>query len=300
LANAKTLNYSDLSVAVGGVSRHDGAEIRKQLSILGMQNIQIDHEIESARHSVEKKEPDLFLCSMSKFGNEARTLFQSIRNQEVGHNPFVVMISMAGRMSESDVALNINSGTDDLLVGSFVRDRFVNRLNELAWNRRKFVALTNYVGPTRRNSARDGRAFAPEFEVPNPVRSIGTGIARKFLREEIAEAVKTLNIHKFGSDIALIRELVEEIVPDYKTGYINDDFKRRIGMLHDVVEDLRLGATRIDNGDLISLCELTGSIVAEIKARPIPPNLRHIQVMPKLVVGFETALASAREKTGSA
>ncbi len=298
--NTQKLDYSNLSVTIGGVSRYDGAEIGKQLSILGMQNIQVNSAIDDVRHSVEKTEPDLFLCSTSKFGAEARTLIQDIRNQKVGQNPFVIMISMAGRMSADDVAKNIDSGTDDLLVGPFARDTFVSRLRDLAWNRRKFVALTNYVGPTRRTSARDGRAFAPEFNVPNPVRSIGTGIAREYLRKEIAEAITTLNIQKISGNIALVRELVEELIPDYQTSYINEKFKKRIEMLQEVVTDLQWGATRIGNGDILSLCELAGSIVTEIKARPIPPNLRHIKAMPKLVTGFETALASARENTGAA
>jgi hypothetical protein len=40
------------------------------------------------------------------------------------------------------------------------------------------------------------------------------------------------------------------------------------------------------------LCELSQSILTEIRERPSPPNLRNVSALPKLVNGFKFALSA--------
>ncbi|MEK9679556.1 MAG: hypothetical protein VW169_14365 [Rhodospirillaceae bacterium] len=130
-ANEK-IDLSKLSVIFGQPDKHDAQEMERQLGVLGMQNVKIFRNMDRVAQAVHSEEADLFLCNM--FGNEshARRIFSSVRNQQVGDNPFMVMMSMAGMMTEDDVRRSIDSGTDDLITLPFRRDNFVTRLNDLA------------------------------------------------------------------------------------------------------------------------------------------------------------------------
>jgi hypothetical protein len=286
------IDFSRLSVVVGQLGGDDGAEIARQLAILGIRNPKVNQEPAKIRRSIEVDNPDLLICNMTVAQDEAHQIVHGVRHQDIGTNPFVVTLSLAGPLAQADIVKTVDSGTDDLLIAPFSRDHFVMRVNELARNRKKFVATSSFIGPTRRTSTRPGRRSAEEFTVPNPIHATGTGMPRYELKKEIEAAATALNVRKLNSDIVLIGELVNEIVPDYENGTIGDDFKRRIGMLHDAIATIHRRAERLDFENLVSLCELSGNIVIEIKERPIPPNLRHLRALPKMVEGFQMALAA--------
>ena len=136
--------------------------------------------------------------------------------------------------------------------------------------------------------------------MPNPVQSLGTSVSKEVLKKEIEIAAISLNKRKMNSDVAMIKSLIEEISPDYQTSQIGENFERRVELLQSSIITLKSRAVRIGNADIVGLCELTGNIVTDIKERPIPPNLRHLLVMPKLVLGFKSAMLTGGGKSGSA
>lgn len=297
---ADKIDLSKLSVVVGQMGAFGGDEIERQLAILGIEKPRITHDVDRVVRSIEHERADVLLCDMTKNRGRAQDLMRGIRNQEIGNNPFLVTIALTGPMTKDQVGGLIDAGPDDVFIGGFTRDHFVRRVSDLALNRRKFVAVASYIGPTRRSSNRPGRKTAEEFAVPNPVLSTGSGIDKDVLWKEIAAASKALNFRKLDADVGMIRTLVEEIIPDYQVSLVTDDFKRRIGLLQTTVESVHKRAQRLGNDSLVSLCEIAGNVVKDIKERPKPPNVRHLRAMPQLVVGFETALHGMPQQTGTA
>ena len=299
-AGSDQIDFSKLSVVVGQLGAFGGDEIERQLAILGMKKPRISHDFDRICRAVDGDRADVLMCDMNNNRPRAQELLRGVRNQEIGSNPFVVTIALTQKMNSAEIASTIDAGPDDVFVGGFTRDAFVRRVNDLAFHRRKFVAVSSYVGPTRRSSARPNRKTAEEFDVPNPVHATGTGVDKDVLWKEIATASKSLNLRKLNCDVDMIRSLVDEIIPDYQVGQIGDDFRRRIAMLQTTIENMHKRGKRLGHGNLVSLCELAGSIVNEVKERPKPPNVRHLRAMPQLVVGFETALQSMPGKTVAA
>jgi CheY-like chemotaxis protein len=297
---ADKIDLSRLSVVVGQLGAFGGDEIERQLAILGIEKPRITHDVDRIVRSIDADRADVLLCDMTKNRLRAQELMRSIRNQEAGSNPFLVTIALTGPMNKDEIGGMIDAGPDDVFIGGFTRDNFVRRVSDLAVNRRKFVAVSSYIGPTRRSSNRPGRKTAEEFAVPNPVQSTGSGIDKDVLWKEIASASKALNFRKLDADVQMIRTLVEEIIPDYQVSLVTDDFKRRIVMLQNTVENVHKRAQRLGHGSLISLCEIAGNVVKDVKERPRPPNVRHLRAMPQLVVGFETALHGMPQQTGTA
>ena len=294
------IDLSKLSVIVGEPDKHDAQEMERQLGVLGMRDVKIFRNMDRVAQAVHGEEADLLLCNM--FGNEsqARRIFSGVRNQQVGDNPFMVMMSMAGMMTEDDVRQPIDSGTDDLITLPFRRDNFVTRLNDLAWHRKKFVATATYVGPTRRSEYRDGEQGTEEFDVPNPVYTIGTGKPRAELRQQIQISSVQLNERKLNADVQAIRNLLQEIHPFYQLSQIDKDFMNKVDLMHDVIQSVQSRAKRMGYDNLLHLCDIAGNITADIKETPKPPNLRHLRAMPKLVEGLDLALSMGTEQLATA
>ena len=294
------IDVSKLSTVVGGWPKGNHDEILRQLNILGMRDVQIADSFEETRNSISKDEADIFLVNVNGAGSTARSIMKDIRNQEIGKNPFMVMVSIIQPKDEAEVAETIDSGPDDLLMSPFRRDVFIDRIKEIGQNRKKFVATASFVGPTRRTSTRPGRASAPEFEVPNPVRSLGTGVPRETFWEEIEAAAISLSSRKVNSDIQMIKSLIEEIVPDYKDSNIGEDFRRRIELLRSSIDALHSRSMKFGYVNVANLCDMAGNIITDIGERTVPPNLRHFTVLPKLMQGFQAALLTWEAPTGTA
>lgn len=293
------IDISQLSTVVSGWPKGNHADIQRHLNILGIQDVKMTRNFDEAQQTITKDEADILLCNVNGESSSARNLMRGVRNQEVGRNPFLVMISIIKPKDKSEVEDTIDSGPDVLLMSPFRRDLFIDRVKEIGVKRKKFVATSSFVGPTRRTSARPGQKSAPEFEVPNPVQSLGTGVPRETLWKEIATAAKSLNSRKLNSDVDMIKSLIEEIIPDYENSNIGEDFHRRIPLLQSSINSLNSRALRLGYDDVANLCDMAGNIITDIGERPIPPNLRHLMVMPKLLQGFQAALLT-RAASGTA
>jgi len=294
------IDLSEISVVVGEADSRSAKEIDRQLGILGMKNVRTFRNIDRVRHTLATDEADLLLCGMSGQEHEARSIFRDVRQQEIGDNPFMVVMSMTRPKSKDDVRKTVDSGPDDLFMPPFDRQIFLTRINEIAWARKKFIALPSYVGPTRRNDVRPGEKTAEEFEVPNPVQAIGTGQSREELRRSIAESASALDLKKFDGDLSLIKTLVEELLPDYEDSNITDEFNRRIGLVDTLLVGVAHRARRVGYDNLHGLCEMACNVVIDIKENPIPPNTKHLLVMPKLIEAFDLAIKMAPDKVGAA
>lgn len=291
---SERIDYTNLSVIVGRFGG-DLGDMERQFGILGIKDVRVSADPDRIERSVGKERPDLVVCTMNPGQDAAHKLLRGIRHQQVGDNPFAVLVSLSAPMNSEHSAMAIDTGIDSLLLAPFNRDTFVRRINELAFHRKKFVAAPGYIGPTRRVSTRTETGAGEEFDVPNPVHAAGTGVPRREIARQISEAAKKLETRKLTNDIAAIRRLTYEILPDYEMSNISTHFHRRVRELHNIVEMLRVRAVRLANRDMIDMCELADNVLGEIAANPIPPNLKHLKAMPKLVTGFHTALMAMPE-----
>ena len=289
------IDFSKLSVVFSHLGG-DGTDVERHLGILGIKTLRVSADYDRACRAIGKDKPDLVLCSMNPGQATAHLLMRGIRHQDIGDNPFPVLITIADAMEKSESAPLIDTGIDSLLTGPFNRDAFVRQVNELAFDRKKFVAAPGYIGPTRRKLTRTETGAGEEFDVPNPVHATGTGVSREELQRQISAATQNLNARKLTNDIAMIRRLVYEIMPDYEASNINDHFRRRVEILHEIVTMVGRRAQRMSSRDLISMCELAANVVGEIRQHPTPPNLKHLKAMPKLVSGFQMALLAMPER----
>ena len=292
---AAKIDFSKLSVVFSRLGG-DCADVERHLGILGIQTLRAGADYDKTCRAIDREKPDLVLCAMRPGQESAHTLMRGIRHQDVGSNPFSVIVSLADPMAPDDSAKAINTGLDSLMVAPFDRDSFVRRVNDLAFNRKKFVAAPGYIGPTRRVSTRTETGAGEEFDVPNPVHAAGTGVPRDEINRQIVQAAQSLNARKLSNDVMAIRRLFYEIAPDYEAGNITEHFHRRIAELHDIIQMIHRRGLKLGNRDIVSMCELGNNVLGEIRERPVPPNLKHLRALPKLISGFQMALLAMPER----
>ncbi|MEK9679557.1 MAG: hypothetical protein VW169_14370 [Rhodospirillaceae bacterium] len=151
------------------------------------------------------------------------------------------------------------------------------------------------MGPTYRSEYREGEQGTEEFDVPNPVYTIGTGKSRDELRQQINTSSVEVNERKLNTDVQTIKSIMEKIHPFYQLSQIDKEFMSKVDLMHDVTQSVQSRAKRMRYENLLHLCDIAGNIAADIKETPKPPNLRHLRAMPKLVEGLDLALSMGSE-----
>jgi DNA-binding NarL/FixJ family response regulator len=168
---------------------------------------------------------DLLVTSSELEENDTGFLISEMRNQRLGSNPFLVVITLAPNAEPDYVKKVIDTGTDDLLLMPVQPGQLILRIQKLARTRKPFVVTHDYTGPDRRTKA---RAFegpqAPMLEVPNPLRFRaeaktldGTRLAR-----QIAESGQTMNRMKIERYAVQLDWLVNHIHACIRDGVVSD------------------------------------------------------------------------------
>jgi DNA-binding response OmpR family regulator len=124
--------------------------------------------LDMLRDKVRLRMPDLLMVEVAGTEAEACALIQSIRQETLGNNPFVVVIVTTWRRDGTIVEQVLNSGADDLIARPISATMLGERIKGLVERRKRFVITMDYIGPDRR---RESRARCAEcIEVPNPLK----------------------------------------------------------------------------------------------------------------------------------
>lgn len=168
---------------------------------------------------------DLLVTSSEVENNDTGFLISEMRNQRLGTNPFVVVITLLANAEPEYVKKVIDSGADDLLLMPVQPDQLILRIEKLTRTRKPFVVTHDYTGPDRRTKA---RAFegpsAAMLDVPNPLRfrAENKSMDGTRLMRQVAETATTLNRMKIERYAVQIDWLVNHIAACIRDGVVSD------------------------------------------------------------------------------
>lgn len=176
---------------------------RAALRSLGFGPIEVAPSLDALKEQMTSRTPDLLLCEVGGAENEVCALLQSVRQGQVGDDPFLVMIATTWRRDGTIVNRAINSGADDLLARPFSAALLGERLKNLIDRRKDFVVTGDYVGPDRRRDP--ARAGLPCIPVPNSLKTKCTmGLSVVEAQDKFADALRegkrTVNAEKIRRD----------------------------------------------------------------------------------------------------
>jgi DNA-binding response OmpR family regulator len=264
-----------LAVADGGLR----AAIRDALAQRGLRQFKTAETVDDLQSRLAGGEVDLLVTTLDLAGNDTGRLLQRMRHDEVGQNPFSVVVTL---LDHPDPRL-ARRAVDDLLLVPFPPKQLVERLNTFVIGRRPFVITHDYVGPERPFQEGENRLALPRLEVPNPVRwQVVANTGGASLTEQIREASHRINLHKvksYGAQICFLAERIAglfaetgsqaDILPDVENlAAMGDDLLRRMAAT-------TFAEARELNRALQALCE-------RIRRNGRAPRAEEVGILPVL------------------
>lgn len=159
---------------------------------------------------------DLLLLDINMQDGDVCDLVRRVRNQELGENPFTVIVAMGENLSADQISSILSAGFDDVVLKPLSVEILNKRFGRLALNRKPFVVTKDYIGPDRRGSKRDGEAGTPLIDVPNPFKAKVTGeISAKSIKESIKSMSSNLRAIKIERLAFQVNWLSERIMPGF-------------------------------------------------------------------------------------
>jgi DNA-binding response OmpR family regulator len=187
------------------------------LKQIGFEDVRDCNTLEEALEFLAVSTPDLLIVDLDIDHKEVCARISDIRNQVIGHNPFVVIIATTWNPSEDAIRRVLNAGADDIVNKPISMQLLLNRVSNLIRNRKDFIVTTSYVGPDRRSRdrvrAEESEGVAIEtMPVPNSLRHKATGDARAAVDPEtIRQAAEALTSQKLRHLTNGIVELADSL-----------------------------------------------------------------------------------------
>lgn len=171
--------------------------LRDVLARVGIKRVEMYDNYNSAQNLLTAAQPDLLLLDCDgPHEAEAFRFIRAFRNDPGTPNPFAAIIVTSWQATQMQVMRMTNSGVDDMLVKPMSPKQVQDRIAVLIEGRKRFVVTSDYMGPDRRKSPRDG-AQVPLIDVPNTLRlkALGT-IAQTNLRQAMTDAKRQVGEQK--------------------------------------------------------------------------------------------------------
>lgn len=217
--------------------------LRGALFSIGFRSINETASFIKLHDLIEQDAIDLLITSSELESNDTGFLISEMRNQRLGSNPFLVVITLLASAEPDYVKRVIDSGADDLVLTPVQPDQLILRIEKLTRTRKPFVVTHDYTGPDRRTKARAFETHsAPMLEVPNPLkfRAEASGLDSTRLNRSITETGTTLNRMKIERYAVQIDWLVTHIHATIRDGVAADQaaLTPYTGKLSMVAEDM--------------------------------------------------------------
>jgi DNA-binding response OmpR family regulator len=164
-------DYSDVRAALIEDNSLLRGELRAALAAKGILNPIVCRDPQSFVAAVATESPDIIICDSNTLGGDFPATIQRIRRNDLGGNPFAVVVATVHDASMDGVRAAMDSGVDHLLLKPTQVGRVMDRVGALVWERQPFVVTQGYVGPTRRSRKRASDSKDVLLDAPNTLRS---------------------------------------------------------------------------------------------------------------------------------
>ncbi len=229
------LSYDTAEVLLYDPVTANRTATRAVLFAVGFRNVETATTTKAFEELIHKRPPDLAVCEVQSADTELCGIIQSMRQGQMGQNPFVVIIATAWEKSASLVKRVVDSGADDLLLRPFSAAQLTSRIETHVQRRKGFVVTTDYVGPDRRHD-QSRPSDAELFEPPNSLRMkakdrLSRDQVAHRLDVELQAARDVLNTEKLRRDafqVCVLWRLIQAQGPGYAA---RDDELEKIARL---------------------------------------------------------------------
>lgn len=289
--NTTSLKLGDVHVMLADGRAHIRSTLKTALAHAGLDHVDHTGTLDALAGSMDEVlGPDILICDMGLKEGAACDLVQSIRQTDIGKNPFLCILGVTWNPTEVAVVKMINAGVDLLVAAPMSPKQVLDRVEAMVYSRLPFVVTSSYIGPDRRKD--HGREqTVPLIDVPNTLRAkaLGTWNATQMLRE-IEQATNELKARKFECQAGGIAEIATRIYEE-ATGASGTSIARStIDRLHALVRELDRRANDRSFYHIAELCEACVGVINKMMANPDAATDRDLLVVQHLALAIRKAM----------
>jgi len=163
-------DYINVRTALVEDNQHLRGDLRTALSAKGIISPIICKNPQAFVEVASNELLDLVVCDSNTLGGELTTALQRLRRNDLGGNPFTIVLATVHDASMNGIRTVLDAGVDDLLLKPVSINRIIDRISTLVWDRKPFVVTNGYVGPSRRTVTRPNDNVELTIDAPNTLR----------------------------------------------------------------------------------------------------------------------------------
>jgi len=246
--------------------------------------------------AIRGNEADLIIGDVRFQGHNICGMVKSLRNSQMGNNPFSVAMAITEDALDPNVSLCINAGFDDILVKPLTIAMVLRRIVNLIEARKPFLISNDYIGPDRRDKRRLLPPEAAEIRklvVPNPVRALAKdGVTIAELQRQIGRAKQEINQQRIECCDSQIGWIVGRLVPRFLSERIDADCLTMMMRLEVICRDLGKCLAISKWRHIGDLCDNLCEVVERINQDPEHPSTQDVDSLPNLASAIHAAFTS--------
>ncbi|TCS63499.1 response regulator [Varunaivibrio sulfuroxidans] len=261
--------FDNIRVVLAEPEAKSRKDIQFELKKCGFNNVLATGNLSDVVGAVKRGEVDLLIGDTKLPEGDLTDLIFEMRHGVLGGNPFVVTLTMISNPTQERVRQVINSGTDDILVRPFATRQLIDHIQALTYARKKFVVTSDYIGPDRRKTHREGSMKIAQIDVPNPLRNRITGqVSEAMLRKSIETTFASINEQKVERHAFQIGYLMERLIPAFENArHDTPETAPLLDRLCDVAGDLSQRICKTRYAHIAEMCMTLDKMTASIREK---------------------------------
>jgi response regulator RpfG family c-di-GMP phosphodiesterase len=292
-------DFFEVRAALVDDNQAQRGDLRAALASKGILNPIVCRDADAFVEVVGNETLDVIVCDSNTLGDDFAGTVQRIRRNDMGGNPFAMVIATLHDASMDGVRTAMDSGVDHLLLKPVPVTQIMDRIDHLIWERQPFVVTNGYVGPSRRSRKRANDNKDIVVNVPNTLRGkVVEKMGSERVLRMIEGAVATLEEKMERHPLLGIDKLVQRTISYSQSGFGAEGLKRDFAFLKEIGVEL---SQRYRGTAYAHIAELAIALaqLAERIASKQPDELRAVDLAPLSNLGEIIRRAvSAEERDG--
>ena len=285
----------DIELYLGDPKEGTRQGLVSMLRGMGLKNVSAFSSAERLTGALKVRSPDALLVSSDIHAN-VFGLLKSVRDQDIGLNPFTVISVVIDSDNDRELTGAMRSGADDIMTSAPAAAQVMDRLKKVALKRLPFIAIPDYIGPDRRRPDQR-KVHVKEFEAVNTLKDKieGRASSPKQLEIEISDLMHEVRAAQLQGYSQKFGFLCRSIIKAYEADEPYETIDRTLTVLKKSLNKASVTAEKNKEINLASVCASFAEKIDSICRERDRPTEQELKLLKTLTQAYQMA----REKISS-
>ena len=256
---------------------------------MGLKNIKAFDNADGLVHAIKARSPDVLLVASDIHDNVFK-LLKSIREQDIGLNPFTVISVVIDRDNDRQLNGAMKSCADDIMSSTPAAGQVMERLEKIAFKRLPFIAMPDYIGPDRRQ-AEQRKTDLPVFEVVNTLKDKieGRACSPTQLTASIAAMMHDVRAAQLEGYSHKLGFLCNRVIKAYECNVPGAEIDKTLRVLQTSLKKAATTASKSNESALAEICSGFAEKIDDICLEEERPTDQELKLLKTLTRAYQMA-----------